>query len=122
MPNFLLFWRASLRSFLSILQVAHPNLLSLVRVMCEELNHAENLVGRIATGHLGARPKATKFAMYQERQERLKTLYVEGEKYLFSSLLSLGCLAINQIRLFLPFSLFQQIRLLNFPALVGTRN
>ena len=66
-------------SFLRILQVAHPNLMSFLRVICQELNHAENLVGRIGTGHLGGRPKSSKFIVYLERLERLKTLYVQGK-------------------------------------------
>ena len=65
--------------------------MSFVRVICEELCHAENLVGRIGTGHLGGRPQSSKFIVYLERLERLKTLYVQGKTLVLHVCCELSC-------------------------------
>ena len=58
--------------------VAHPSLHSLIRVIVEELNMAENTVMRVQTGQLGRRPTSTIFKILQEHSERLQKLYAEG--------------------------------------------
>ena len=56
----------------------HPSLHSLIRVIVEELNMAENTVMRVQTGQLGRRPTSTIFKILQEHSERLQKLYAEG--------------------------------------------
>lgn len=64
--------------------VAHPSLHSLIRVIVEELNMAENTVMRVQTGQLGRRPTSTIFKILQEHSERLQKLYAEGiYKFIF---------------------------------------
>ena len=45
--------------------MAHPSFLSLVRIIVQELNYAENTLVRIGAGHRGRRPKSTLFQLLE---------------------------------------------------------
>ena len=62
-----------------LVQVAHPNVYSLIEYMVKELNYAEHNLGRISTGQVGRAPIKTKFVTIQEKTERMKALYIEGQ-------------------------------------------